>query len=127
MPSWHDSKYHLPRLSKRRKHPVHSKLSCCVQGFDGITPWSNPNGIARINGLKNRNNALAIYIDDLLELELEGDFEKELIADPPVHFINFKINKLATGRDVHGVSDHLVFFAIRKLEELVYSDNPNRH
>lgn len=99
-----------------------------MQGFDGITPWwSNPDGIARINGLKNRNNALAIYIDDLLELELEGDFEKELIADPPVHFINFKINKLATGPDVHGVSDHLVFFAIRKLEELVYSDNPNRH
>lgn len=57
-------------------------------------------------GVPNRIDALIVSIR--LELEVEGDFEKELIADPPIHFINFKITKIATSAEVHGVSRHSV-------------------
>jgi hypothetical protein len=65
--------------------------------------WKSPDGLATISREADRINSLVVSISDLLELEVLTDSEKELIADPPVHFLNFNVRKITTTAKVHGV------------------------
>jgi hypothetical protein len=69
----------------------------------GPVLWKSPDGLATISREADRINSLAVSISDLLELEVLTDSEKELIADPPVHFLNFNVRKISTTPKVHGV------------------------
>ncbi|GAQ89152.1 hypothetical protein KFL_004920020 [Klebsormidium nitens] len=64
--------------------------------------WIRPDGMATISRLAGRPNALAVSISDILLLEVASDSRKDLIADPPIHYLNFEVKRLATWTDVHG-------------------------
>jgi hypothetical protein len=80
------------------------KSSDLLQGL-GST-WTSPDGTSRIRCSAERVNALSVSVAGLLEMEIVSDVEKELIADPPVHFLNFEIKAIANTANVHGVSWH---------------------
>ncbi|GAQ85271.1 hypothetical protein KFL_002270040 [Klebsormidium nitens] len=64
--------------------------------------WTSPDGTSRIRCSADRVNALSVSVAGLLEMEIVSDVEKELIANPPVHFLNFEIKAIANTANVHG-------------------------
>ncbi|GAQ85269.1 hypothetical protein KFL_002270010 [Klebsormidium nitens] len=64
--------------------------------------WTSPDGTSWIRCSADRVNALSVSVAGLLEMEIVSDVEKDLIADPPVHFLNFEIKAIANTANVHG-------------------------
>ncbi|GAQ87035.1 hypothetical protein KFL_003270025 [Klebsormidium nitens] len=64
--------------------------------------WISPDGMATISRLVGRPNALAVSVSDILLLEVASETEKDLIADPPIHYLNLGVKRLAASTDVHG-------------------------
>ncbi|GAQ84255.1 hypothetical protein KFL_001820080 [Klebsormidium nitens] len=75
-------------------------VTAAVNGPDN--QWTSPDGTSRIRRSADRANALSVSVAGLLEMEVVSDVEKELIADPPVHFLNFDIKAIANTANVHG-------------------------
>ncbi|GAQ80103.1 hypothetical protein KFL_000460140 [Klebsormidium nitens] len=68
----------------------------------GPVLWKSPDGLATVVREAGRINSLLVSISDLLEMEVVTDSEKELIADPPIHFLNFNFRNITTTPSVHG-------------------------
>ncbi|GAQ88378.1 hypothetical protein KFL_004230010 [Klebsormidium nitens] len=86
--------------------------------LDTVSPWKSADGLATIQRAAGRVNALSISVAGLLEMEVNTATEEFIIVDPPVHFLNVDIKRIATSGQVHGVGvDTLGLIGFALVEE----------
>ncbi|GAQ80106.1 hypothetical protein KFL_000460170 [Klebsormidium nitens] len=90
------------RLGEQPFNATCDKIPVMALDAPGPVVWKSPDGLATIVREASRINSLVISFSDLLEMEVLTDSEKELIADPPVHFLNFNVRNITTTPEVHG-------------------------
>ncbi|GAQ92354.1 hypothetical protein KFL_009900010 [Klebsormidium nitens] len=62
--------------------------------------WTSPD--KSIMATRSSNFSVSISIPSLLTMEVEVEKETELITEPPIYYLNFKIKMIATTPKVHG-------------------------
>ncbi|GAQ77808.1 hypothetical protein KFL_000040090 [Klebsormidium nitens] len=66
--------------------------------------WTSPDGATSITReFINGSDTMKVVIAGLLDIDIVTSREQELLADPPIHFLNFFINSMAVGPSVHGM------------------------
>jgi hypothetical protein len=67
--------------------------------------WTSPDGAKSITrNFHNGSDSVKVVIAGVLDIDIVTSREQELIADPPIHFLNFFIKSMAVGPSVHGVT-----------------------
>ncbi|GAQ85447.1 hypothetical protein KFL_002350220 [Klebsormidium nitens] len=90
------------RLGEQPFNTTFDDVPVAALDTPGPVVWKSPDGLASIVREAGRIKSLVISISNLLEMEVVTDSEKELIADPPIHFLNFNVRNISTTPKVHG-------------------------
>jgi hypothetical protein len=89
----------LPACAVESSSPIRFLL----QGQLNAT-WTSPDGATSITrNFRDGSDALKVVIAGVLDIAIVTSREEELIADPPIHFLDFFINSMRVGPSVHRV------------------------